>query len=166
MEDFLVFRCSLENQRKLMYLMLGLDCSIGIIDAFFFLVFGYTATNGMEGFIYVLQFHIEAKLNDLFKSRPDYNTGNPFFEKTWPNGVEMFWDPEGKTFEGDERCCATILRGQHWSIDIFESVDGRLTIATERGRRLERRVFFKSDTAGFGQFDATLDAHLKLLFSQ
>jgi hypothetical protein len=167
MDVFLVFRCNPENKGKLLYLMIGLNCNIAIIDAIFFLALGSTFRNEQTGFTNALQFHVEMKINRIMKSTPRrYIQRTPFHEKHWSRNVEMCWNAHGSTFDENGRLCICVLKGAHWATNIYEDIDGHLLIESERGTRTDRQVFIKQEFFRFGQFNATLDTHLALMFKE
>lgn len=161
MDDFIVFRCNPENRRKLIYLMLGLNCTIGIIDALFFLVFGSTFQKEWPGFIKAIQFLLEAKLTQICQKPPEHREYPPFQHRCWQLH-SLYWNPHGPTIVGEMSRCITFVRGALMgAINIDKSNDGSLSIETVTGFHRKK---FTTDAFRFSQFDATLDAHLALLF--
>lgn len=162
MDDFIVFRCNPENQKKLVYLMLGLNCDVPIIEAIYFLALGSTFQKEWEGFINALQLLLEAKLTQKLQVIPEDRNYSPFKYKSW-HLHSLFWNPHGPTAVERKLRCITFVRALVGAINIDKSPDGSLSIETAKGFNISQRTF-ATDTFRLGQFESTLDAHLALLF--
>lgn len=166
MENFLVFRCSPCDELKLVYFMIVFGCDIPILEALFYTSMGFYAwpcsypSNFSLTCLKTLKHKVEIHKNiqSVYFAKDDmYYDDNEYGARA----LSLWRDRHhGKThfivtisFNWSKPCKLRLF--------IKKKTRGKLQIAVTKSDELLSKQAFR-----FGQIDATLDAHLKLLFGQ
>jgi len=170
MEQFLVFRCNLDDQWKLQYFMIALGCDMPIIESLFYTTMGFYAWPGEKKIAFIhscietlkqrIELHLKTTLELDFEDDVFYGCdpiGQHAVTLSW-NGNDNENDNENDTLH-----LVWIYFGMPSSrLNLFfkDWTRGKLQISVET-KKIQSLQHFR-----FGQINAMLDAHLKLLFDQ
>jgi len=161
MENFLVFRCDGKDLWKLEYFSIGLRCDVPIIEALFYTTMAWAAwsyEHGEETKACLLQL-CKKKIETFHQIQLQWNKQEMCFEGADDEGKTIKLSVGEETYYEIYACFVAYGRHRRLSITINENEEEQLNV----------NVYPYGTTGSLirpGNFESTLDTHLKLLFNK